>query len=218
MNINDDFTQPVIVKSTSNPWVDTRMSGVKRRMLDRLGAESGRATTIVKYDPDSHFSNHIHTGGEEFLVLEGTFEDEHGKYPAGSYIRNPPQSQHSPSSDAGCTIFVKLEQFDLEDRQHVNIRYDQLALTEQSPGIKSSVLFKDSREKVELLQISAGQQFVGDASQGLEILVLSGSLQYRSEQLVMHDWLRLPVNSTFKVNASAQGATIWMKSGHLFFV
>jgi len=89
------------------------MYGVYRRPLDRVGDEVARATTIVKYQANSHFSSHVHTGGEEFIVLEGVFQDEHGDYAAGSYIRNPPQSSHTPGSDDGCVIFVKLWQFDL---------------------------------------------------------------------------------------------------------
>jgi hypothetical protein len=61
-------------------------------MLDRIGDEVARATSIVRYAPASHFSPHVHDGGEEFLVLEGTFQDEHGDYPVGSYVRNPPTS------------------------------------------------------------------------------------------------------------------------------
>jgi anti-sigma factor ChrR (cupin superfamily) len=83
------------------------MPGVHRRMLDRIGGEVARATSIVRYAPASHFSPHIHDGGEEFLVLEGTFQDEHGGYPVGSYVRNPPTSSHTPGSSVGCTIFVK---------------------------------------------------------------------------------------------------------------
>jgi anti-sigma factor ChrR (cupin superfamily) len=74
------------------------MPGVERRMLDRLGDEVARATTIVRYAPDIHFSSHVHTDGEEFFVLDGVFQDEHGDFPAGSYIRNPPESRHTPGS------------------------------------------------------------------------------------------------------------------------
>jgi hypothetical protein len=58
-------------------------------MLDRIGDEVARATSIVRDAPASHFSAHTHGGGEEFLMLDGVFQDEHGDYPAGSYIRNP---------------------------------------------------------------------------------------------------------------------------------
>ena len=83
-------------------------------MLDRIGAEVARATSIVRYAPASRFPAHVHGGGEEFLVLDGVFQDEHGDFPAGAYIRNPPQSRHTPRSAPGCIIFVKLWQFDPE--------------------------------------------------------------------------------------------------------
>ena len=99
MKINSDFSQRVVVHSAQNEWIESPMKGVYRRPLDRIGAEVARATSIVKYAPNSHFSAHVHSGGEEFFVLEGVFQDEHGDYPAGSYIRNPPQSKHIPGSD-----------------------------------------------------------------------------------------------------------------------
>jgi anti-sigma factor ChrR (cupin superfamily) len=49
----------------------------------------------------------MHAGGEEILVLDGTFEDEHGAYPKGSWLRSPPLSRHAPFSREGCTILVK---------------------------------------------------------------------------------------------------------------
>ena len=91
MNINADFSQRVVVHSQQQPWVASPMPGVDRRPLDRVGDEVARATTIVRYAPGSEFSPHVHTGGEEFIVLEGVFQDQHGDFPAGSYVRNPPQ-------------------------------------------------------------------------------------------------------------------------------
>src|SRR6516165_7170873 len=62
------------------------------RPVHRIGDEVARATSVVRYAPKSRFSAHIHGGGEEFLVLDGVFQDEHGDFPVGSYIRNPPTS------------------------------------------------------------------------------------------------------------------------------
>ena len=90
-------------------------------MLDRIGDEVARATSIVRYAPRSRFSAHTHGGGEEFLVLEGVFQDDHADYPAGYYVRNPPTSSHRPGSEAGCVIFVKLWQFAPDDRTQVRI-------------------------------------------------------------------------------------------------
>ena len=58
------------------------------------------------------FPEHDHPEGEEIFVLEGTFRDEHGSYPAGTHVLNPPGSSHKPHvGEDGCTIFVKLRQY-----------------------------------------------------------------------------------------------------------
>ncbi|MBO0236762.1 cupin domain-containing protein, partial [Vibrio parahaemolyticus] len=71
------------------------------------------------------FSTHPHPQGEEILVLEGVFSDEYGDYPAGTYLRNPPGSQHAPFSKEGCVILVKLNQFESEDLETVRINTNQ---------------------------------------------------------------------------------------------
>src|ERR1700744_3075351 len=121
MELNADFSRRAVVHAARLAWVPSPIAGVDRRMLDRIGDEIARATSIVRYAPDSHFSAHTHGGGEEFIVLDGVFEDEHGQYPTGSYIRNPPTSRHTPGSAPGCTLFVKLCQFDLADRTEIRI-------------------------------------------------------------------------------------------------
>jgi anti-sigma factor ChrR (cupin superfamily) len=60
----------------------------------------------VRYAPHSRFSAHTHGRDEEFLVLAGVFQDEHGDFPAGSYIRNPPTSSHTPGSESGCKALL----------------------------------------------------------------------------------------------------------------
>jgi len=104
MELNADFSKRAVVHAAQIDWVASPMPGVDRRMLDRLGDEVARATSIVRYAPKSSFSTHTHTGGEEFFVLEGVFQDEHGDFPAGTYVRNPPKSAHTPGSKPGCTI------------------------------------------------------------------------------------------------------------------
>jgi len=126
MKINADFAQRVVVHGKEMAWKDSPIAGVGRKMLDRIGDEVARATTLVRYDPGSWFSAHVHSGGEEFIVVEGVFEDEHGIYPAGSYIRNPPLTQHTPGSVKGCTIFVKLWQFDPDDRNPVRLNINSM--------------------------------------------------------------------------------------------
>ena len=148
MRLNADFDQRAVVHAADEPWIASPMPGVERRMLDRLGDEVARATSIVRYAPGSMFSAHTHTGGEEFLVLEGTFQDEHGDYPAGTYVRNPPGTSHTPGSQDGCTIFVKLWQFDLADRTHVRIDTNKARYLPDPDraGVEVLPLFHDARE------------------------------------------------------------------------
>src|SRR5262245_47484929 len=116
-----DLTKRARVRSGESHGLRSPMPGRERRMLDRVGDEAARATSIVRYATGTAFSPHTHLGGEEFFVLEGIFQDERGDYPAGSYVRNPPTSRHTPGSQAGCTIFLKLFQFVPADGSHVNV-------------------------------------------------------------------------------------------------
>src|SRR6516162_5962981 len=121
MNLNSDFGARAAIHAARLDWTPSPIPGVDRRMLDRIGDEVSRATSIVRYVPGSRFSPHTHGGGEEFLVLEGVFQDEHGEFPTGSSVRNPPTTRHTPGSASGCVLFVKLWQFDPADREEVNL-------------------------------------------------------------------------------------------------
>lgn len=184
-------------------------------MLDRIGQEVARATSLVRYAPGSAFSAHVHTGGEEFLVLDGVFSDEHGDFPAGSYIRNPPQSFHTPSSGPGCTILVKLWQFDLEDRTHVRIDTNKMRFVPERDGVEVMPLFADSREDVTLEKWAAGANITLDSTNGLELLVLEGGFKDDLDTFNRFSWLRLPKGSYSVVKTGAQGARVWIKRGHL---
>src|SRR5690606_28983747 len=96
VEINSAFDERAAVHAAQMEWVPSPMPGVERRMLDRIGGEVARATSLVRYAPASRFAAHTHGGGEEFYVLEGVFQDERGDYPAGTYVRNPPTSRHTP--------------------------------------------------------------------------------------------------------------------------
>src|SRR6266849_3168750 len=217
MELNADFSKRSVVHAASLAWVPSPMAGVDRRMLDRIGGEVARATSIVRYAPESKFSSHVHTGGEEFFVLEGVFQDEHGDFPAGSYIRNPPESSHTPGSLPGCTIFVKLWQFDLADRTHVRIDSNKMRFVADAarPGVEVLPLFHDQHEDVSLERWRASTDVRLDAPNGMEILVLDGGFQEGGETFTRHSWLRLPKGSGAAVTSGASGARVWIKRNHL---
>ena len=217
MRINADFTKRAVVHAASIPWMPSPVPGVERRMLDRIGEEVARATSIVRYAPHSAFSPHTHDGGEEFLVLDGVFQDEHGDYPAGTYVRNPPTSRHTPRSEAGCTILVKLHQFDHADR--TNVRLDTNTMSpiacKARLGVLAVPLFTGSSEKVCIEHWSAGSRIRLDLPGGLEALVLDGSFAEGHDEFATHSWLRLPAGAVLDALTGKNGAKLWIKTGHL---
>jgi hypothetical protein len=215
MEINADFTQRAVVHAANLPWQASPIPGVERRMLDRIGDEVARATTIVRYAPNSRFSPHTHGGGEEFLVLDGVFQDEHGDYPVGTYVRNPPTSRHTPGSEVGCVILVKLWQFDPDDRTHVTIDTNQQQLDDcpDRPGVRYLELFSDDRETVRLEHWDANANVELSSPNGLEVFVMQGSFVEGGELFQRDSWLRLPARSGLSATAGADGCQIWLKCG-----
>ena len=216
MEINSDFSARVVVHSDQLAWQPSPMKGVDRRMLDRIGDEVARATSIVRYAPGSKFSAHTHTGGEEFIVLEGVFQDEHGDFPAGTYVRNPPTTSHTPGSDEGCTIFVKLWQFDMQDRTQFRKTMAE-ELGDPVDGVATAILHKDAREVVTYAHLEAGAILDLDAAGGIEMLVIEGAVVVDGEVLAKNAWLRLPEGVALKATGGVEGAKVWIKSGHLSF-
>jgi anti-sigma factor ChrR (cupin superfamily) len=217
MELNADFSRRVVVHAARLPWSPSPVIGVERRMLDRIGDEVARATSIVRYARQSRFSAHTHGGGEEFLVLEGVFQDEHGDYLAGSYVRNPPTSSHTPGSEPGCVIFVKLWQFEPDDRRRVRIDTDTLPFLPAADrtGVEFMPLFRNAREDVRLERWAPNAHIELTAHGGIEILVLDGGFTDDAEDFTVQSWLRLPPAATLRAGAGAKGCKLWVKSGHL---
>jgi anti-sigma factor ChrR (cupin superfamily) len=190
MRINDDLSQPVIVHAAKLDWVPSPAAGVDRRMLFRIGGEVARATSIVRYAPGSAFPRHTHSGGEEIIVLEGVFQDEHGDYPAGSYFRNPPATSHVPASKDGCTIFVRLWQFRDGDQIQIVRQPGEGHRVEPRPGATgATVLFGDGHEDVRLEDWAPGETVAVGNQRGLEFLLLSGGLTVGGESLEPPSWV-----------------------------
>ena len=220
MNMNADFSLRVVLHGASMAWMDSPVAGVQRRMLDRIGDEVARATTIVRYAPGSRFTAHTHGGGEEFVVLDGVFQDEYGDYPAGAYVRNPPASRHAPGSAQGCIIFVKLHQFAPGDRTHVIVDMNKMGKVGDRlrRGVAVTPLFEDERETVQLEHWEPGAQVQLTYPDGAELLVLAGDFRDAGDHLHAMSWMRLPCGGRLDAFAGHQGARVWVKQRHLRFV
>lgn len=216
MLLNTDVSRRVVIHTEETPWLDSPLPGVRRRMLERDGEEVARATSIVRYAPGSRFSEHSHGLGEEFLVLDGVFSDEHGDYPPGTYVRNPPGSRHSPYSRDGCTLFVKLRQMDEKDHQFARIDTAGTPWSHgDEPGLLVMPLHSTERETVALTKLEPGTRLERhDHPAGEEIWVLEGVLEDDAGAYPKGTWLRNPPGSSHAPRSRA-GCIFYSKTGHL---
>ena len=215
MRIHADFSKPALVIPRNEDWVCSPESGVDRLMLDRIGEEVARATSIVRYAAGSSFPRHTHPKGEEFLVLDGVFSDESGDYPAGTYVRNPPGTGHAPHSDNGCRILVKLRQFEPDDLQPVVIDTGNISAWTPVSELETRLnLYSFRNEKVSMHRYVAGAEFQLGADGGAELFIVSGALIYEGKPLKDESWVRLP-DAESALMIAMKETTLWLKTGHL---
>ncbi len=216
--VNADFDERVVLSTGEHDWIASPQQGVERRLLDRVGGEVARATSLVRFAPESYFPPHVHGGGEEYLVLDGVFSDESGDYPAGSYVRNPPGSKHKPHTEGGCTIFVKLRQMKPQDEAHVVIDTSTCGgWQRRGPGQRVLELFAapDGEETVTIEELApGGRHETAEAVGGEELLVLSGTLEDEHGTYGEGVWVRNPPGFVRSL-VSALGCRFWRKQGHL---
>lgn len=216
MNIRADFMQPVVVRPGDEAWVASPQPGVERLMLDRIGEEIARATSLVRFAPGSDFPFHVHGGGEEVFILDGVFEDEYGRYPAGTYLRDPVGTSHAPFTKEGCTLFVKLWQFLPHDtvRKVIDTGASTFAPTE-IPGLERLELHDFGPVAIAIEKLAPGYSALRTLHPGgEEILVLDGAFADASGVYPKHSWLRDP-GAGAREEVSTSGCTRLVSTGHL---
>lgn len=212
MKIRADRTIAAFVDTRAEAWVPSPEPGVERIRLEREGGEVAIATSLVRYAPGSSFQAHWHEMGEEFLVLEGVFEDEHGAYPQGSYVRNPWGTRHTPRSAQGCVIFVKLRQMAQDDRLRV---FERDVFLDPPPAStpRERRLHRTVHEEVSCGFLPAGS-VVPDSPQPphRELLILDGTLESPHGLHGPGSWLRLPLGTSWVLQAKG-AVRYWIKRG-----
>ena len=215
MLIHSDFSLRAVVTPADHRWVASPQPGVERVMLDRIGAERARATSLVRYLPHSVFPAHGHPGGEEILVLSGTFSDDSGDYGSGWYLRNPPGSSHRPSSLDGALIFVKPWQMPEDESTVVRIDTHDPASWHREGAQEVCPLYQSAHEQVSLQRFPSGAPVTVDTQGGAELLVLDGQLLEGQGRFERGSWMRLPPGAHGALIAGTEGVTIYLKTGHL---
>jgi len=216
MHIHADFSQRVVVHHQHLPWLPSPVSGIERRMLEREGEEIARATSIVRYAPGSQLVTHAHALGEEIVVLGGELSDEQGRYGAGTYIKNPAGSLHAPSTESGCTLFVKLRHLDAQDTVRVVIDTRQSTWYQgMVAGLTVMPLAEFGAQHTALVRWAPETFFNAHRHiGGEEIFVIEGVFEDEHGRYPAGSWIRSPHLSTHQP-FSKEGCTILVKTGHL---
>ena len=215
--LNQDYRLRVVIETLQKNWEESYAGGVARKKLERQSEESGRATSIVRYEPGASFPTHVHPGGEEIFVLEGVFSDETGDYPAGTYLRNPNGTSHAPFSEDGCIIFVKLCYFD--DKDDTQLAINTLDRTWQPglvEGLEVMPLHRFGTEHTALVKWHKNTRFKPHQHWGgEEILVLRGNFKDEFGSYPTGTWLRNPHLSQHHPYVGDEETIILVKTGHL---
>ncbi len=204
-------------------WTPSPSGSVWRKRVHLVGPpESGQVTSVVRYEPGATFPAHDHPGGEEILVLDGVFSDEHGDWPAGTFLLNPEGFRHAPFSKPGCTLFVKLRQFPGRERRHVALDTSALAWEPSAQeGIRVKPLYAQDgfSDVVRLVRFEPrADAGVVSYSGGAELFVLEGAFSDESGEHARGVWLRFPAGAKHQPRASPAGCTLYVKTGGLCYL
>ncbi|MEC9347897.1 MAG: cupin domain-containing protein [Pseudomonadota bacterium] len=219
-DLHGDRNLSVVVDTTLMDWQPSPSPGVWRKRLELVGdSEKGMVTSVVKFAPGAQFSDHAHPLGEEVLVLDGTFADEHGTYPRGSFTLLPTGSRHHPVTPEGCTLFVKLCQYSGADRPTKRLdSTDAAAWIQTGPGRRIFPVFNEDKwpEKIYLARLDPGVRIPlhDHAAGGEELFVIEGSLADENGHYRAGTWLRFAPGSEHAPYTDT-GCLLYVKIGHM---
>lgn len=216
MQLNNDFERVVALNTLELPWQGLDVAGAAQRMLEKVGTDELRTTSIVRYMSDSHLPEYTQELGEEIIVLEGEFSDADGAYPAGTYIKNPPGARHAAFSKNGCLLFVKQGHLQHDDTERVVVDVQNSPWRQgMVAGLSVMPLSEYKGEHNALVRWQPGTVFSAHRHWGgEEIYVLEGVFEDEFGRYPKGTWLRNPHLSQH-APFSQEGCTIFVKVGHL---
>jgi anti-sigma factor ChrR (cupin superfamily) len=218
LELRADFGHREVVRPGGEAGRPSPMADAEYYVLDRIGNDVARETSIVRYAAGARFNADGRGAGEEFLVLAGSLHGDTGDYPDGTYVRNPVGTAHACwAGPDGAVVFVKLRQFAAADTQRVVIdthaaRWRQGLV----PGLTVLPLHEHGAEHVALVRWAPLTRFRPHQHWGgEEILVLDGVFEDEHGSYPKGTWLRSPHLSAHHPFTGPDGALIYVKTGHL---
>lgn len=214
--INENLLTRTAVLYNSLTWYPTIYTGISFGCFESdQEVQEHPVTMLTKFEPGGFFELHGHPGGEEILVLEGTFKDERGVHPPGTYMLNPEGFIHLPYSEEGCLTFVKLRQHGGKTRQQIRVNIFDLP---GQPGVIPEIQVKpiyeqiDYPEKVWIEQWQPGTSLSQVVETEVkEIFVIQGTWSDELGDYPPYSWVRYSPNCPYQP-ASKDGCLLYVKT------
>lgn len=196
------------------PWAP-EATGVARRLLAHGDDQDSHTTSIVRLAPGASLPPSSNGWGREIVVVDGTLILEDGPLQAGDYSRRPPNSIGVPSTETGCTLFVKDGPFEDLDQEAVHLRVGEMPWVPGHGNLRVKPLHSFGTTGTALVHWPVGERFIPHRHWGgEEILVLSGTFQDEHGRYPKGTWLRSPHLSSHHPFVEEETVT-FVKTGHL---
>lgn len=214
MKLNLDLTKKSVIDTSNLDWIQFPNEGYQVIPLEG-NRETEHLTSIITYNPGSINQNFNQTSGKEFFVLTGTYINESGENPAGTYLRNSPGTPYQAHKQTGCTLFVKINQFKSGDNQKVIIKTNEQQWLQGHGNLQVIPLHLFQTEGTALVKWPSKEKFVRHSHYGgEEILVLSGKFIDEHGSYPKLTWIRSNHLSVHHPWVEEE-TIILVKTGHL---
>lgn len=198
--VNADAGMPVVLDTNALPWQDTGITGVTQRVLERvIDARKGRETSLLRLEPGSRLPTETVETRVDIVVLEGSYEDDHGSYAKHTFVREMPGSTLSISSKDGCLLYVK-RRMPIRANERGTAR--SVVPVDRSKWVAighrfgmATRFYRDVHglEQSRLGEMQPGKQIpTHDHSIGEETMILYGCLKDEHRTYTQGHWFRFP--------------------------
>ena len=204
--MNSDYEQKALIDTNTIQWQETQVKNVFKKILAIKDKEE---TSFIKLNEGSVLNQEQKINSVEIFVLEGTYINEYGEYPQGTYLRLPEENEALVKSDKDCVIFRKTNFF--TDKQKIIIDTNATLWLQGQGNLEVMPLY----EQTALVKWPKGERFIPHKHWGgEEIIVLKGVFMDEYGEYPKGSWIRSPHLSEHFPYVNEE-TIIFVKTGHM---
>ena len=204
--MNSDYEKRALIDTNTIQWQETQVKNVFKKILAIKDKEE---TSFIKLKEGSVLNQEQKINSVEIFVLEGTYINEYGKYPQGTYLRLPLENEALVKSDKGCVIFRKTNFF--TDNEKLIIDTNASAWLQGQGNLE----VKPLHNQTALVKWPKNERFIPHKHWGgEEVVVLHGVFIDEYGEYPKGSWIRSPHLSEHFPYVNEE-TIIFVKTGHM---